>query len=184
MPPSQTLRSTCQEVLALGDQQERLIEALLTLASSEQGIEQRAPFDLAEIARKVILARRREAERRGIRIDAALDHGHGHRRPEPGRQPGSEPGRQRHPPQPRRRPGRDRDDNNRRTGALAIGNTGPVIPPGEVDRLFQPFQHLGDQRVGHAGGHGLGLAIVRAIAACTARRSRRTPGLKAASTSR
>jgi hypothetical protein len=29
----QALRSTCQQVLALGDQQERLIEALLTLAS-------------------------------------------------------------------------------------------------------------------------------------------------------
>ena len=36
----QTLRSTCQQVLALGDQQERLIEALLTLASSERGIDQ------------------------------------------------------------------------------------------------------------------------------------------------
>jgi signal transduction histidine kinase len=47
---------------------------------------------------------------------------------------------------------------------LAIGNTGAVIPPGEVDRLFQPFQRLGAERVGHAGGNGLGLAIVRAIA--------------------
>ena len=47
---------------------------------------------------------------------------------------------------------------------LAIGNTGAVIPPGEVDRLFQPFQRLGTERVGHAGGNGLGLAIVRAIA--------------------
>jgi signal transduction histidine kinase len=33
-----------------------------------------------------------------------------------------------------------------------------------VDRLFQPFQRLGAERVGHAGGNGLGLAIVRAIA--------------------
>ena len=59
-------------------------------------------------------------------------------------------------------------------------NSGPVIPPGEVDRLFQPFQRLGAERVRQAangaspgegvpggqepGGHGLGLAIVRAIA--------------------
>src|SRR5271165_4979850 len=35
---AETLRSTCQQVLALGEQQERLIEALLTLASSERGI--------------------------------------------------------------------------------------------------------------------------------------------------
>ncbi|HEY2641435.1 MAG TPA: ATP-binding protein, partial [Streptosporangiaceae bacterium] len=52
---------------------------------------------------------------------------------------------------------------------LAIGNTGAVIPPGEVDRLFQPFQRLGPQRLhtgrgGQSGGAGLGLAIVRAIA--------------------
>ena len=43
-----------------------------------------------------------------------------------------------------------------------------MIPPAEVDRLFQPFQRLGGERVrrqgGHDGGLGLGLAIVRAIA--------------------
>jgi signal transduction histidine kinase len=33
-----------------------------------------------------------------------------------------------------------------------------------VDRLFQPFQRLGTERVGHTGGNGLGLAIVGAIA--------------------
>jgi signal transduction histidine kinase len=55
-----------------------------------------------------------------------------------------------------------------------------VIPPADVDRLFHPFQRLGDERVRpghervrpghdggreHGGGYGLGLAIVRAIAA-------------------
>jgi signal transduction histidine kinase len=61
-----------------------------------------------------------------------------------------------------------------RLATVWVANTGPVIPAGEVDRLFQPFQQLGADRVnrrGHAdrdgcdGGHGLGLAIVRAIAA-------------------
>ena len=51
---------------------------------------------------------------------------------------------------------------------LRVSNSGPVIPPAEVDRLFQPFQRLGDERVGVRragdGGLGLGLAIVRAIA--------------------
>ena len=51
---------------------------------------------------------------------------------------------------------------------LRVSNSGPVIPPAEVDRLFQPFQRLGDERVrrqhGRDGGLGLGLAIVRAIA--------------------
>ena len=52
---AQTLRETCEELLALGDQQERLIEALLTLACSERGVERWEPFDLAEIAGKVLL---------------------------------------------------------------------------------------------------------------------------------
>jgi signal transduction histidine kinase len=47
---------------------------------------------------------------------------------------------------------------------IRVCNSGPVVPPGEVDRLFQPFQRLGRERTGSAGGHGLGLAIVRAIA--------------------
>jgi signal transduction histidine kinase len=33
-----------------------------------------------------------------------------------------------------------------------------------VDRLFQPFRQLGTERIRHGEGHGLGLAIVHAIA--------------------
>jgi len=69
---AQTLRSACEKALKWGDQQERLIESLLTLASSERGVEQWEPFDLADIGRNVILDRHREAERRGIHVDAAL----------------------------------------------------------------------------------------------------------------
>ena len=47
---------------------------------------------------------------------------------------------------------------------ISVGNTGHPITPGEVDRLFQPFQRLGSERIAPDGGHGLGLAIVRAIA--------------------
>jgi signal transduction histidine kinase len=46
---------------------------------------------------------------------------------------------------------------------ITVRNTGAVVPPDELERLFEPFQRLGRQRVGD--GHGLGLAIVRAIAA-------------------
>ena len=47
---------------------------------------------------------------------------------------------------------------------LRISNTGAVIPPGEVERLFEPFQRLGGVRTRNGDGYGLGLAIVRAIA--------------------
>jgi signal transduction histidine kinase len=33
-----------------------------------------------------------------------------------------------------------------------------------MERLFEPFQQLGDERIRHADGHGFGLAIVRAVA--------------------
>jgi signal transduction histidine kinase len=160
----QTLRSTCQQLLALGYQQERLIDALLTLASSERGIAQWAPFDLAEIAAKAIMDRRREAGRRGIRIDTTLDTATATGDPNLA---GSlvenlVDNAIRH----NLDSGQIEISTATTSGqaTLAISNTGAVIPPGEVNRLFQPFQRLGTERVGHAGGNGLGLAIVRAIA--------------------
>jgi len=47
---------------------------------------------------------------------------------------------------------------------LSVTNTGPLIPPADVDRLFQPFQRLDRRRANYKDGHGLGLSIVRAIA--------------------
>jgi signal transduction histidine kinase len=46
---------------------------------------------------------------------------------------------------------------------VRVVNTGQVVPPGQVDRLFLPFTRLGD-RTRH-DGFGLGLALVSSIAA-------------------
>jgi signal transduction histidine kinase len=46
---------------------------------------------------------------------------------------------------------------------ITVTNTGPIIARDDVERLFQPFQQIGAERVRHTNGHGLGLAIVQAI---------------------
>jgi signal transduction histidine kinase len=159
-----TLRETCQQVLLLGDQQERLIEALLTLASSERGVEQWEPFDLADITGQVIDERRQEAERRGIHLQAALTAA-----PATGDPSLAESlvanlvdNAIRH-----NIPGGRAEVSTTMTDGRAVirvTNTGTVIPPAELDRLFQPFQQLGHERIRHGDRYGLGLAIVRAIA--------------------
>ena len=47
---------------------------------------------------------------------------------------------------------------------LTVANTGPLIPAGELQRLFQPFQRLAPHPADTADGIGLGLSIVQAIA--------------------
>jgi signal transduction histidine kinase len=158
------LRATCQEVLDLGQQQERLIGALLTLASSETGIEHWHPIDLAEIAEQVVSDRRTDAGRYGIHVSTALSAA-----PATGDASLTEclianlvDNALRH-----NLPGGTIDIATAITGGravLTVSNTGRPVPAGEVDRLFQPFQRLGADRV-PAAGYGLGLAIVRAIAA-------------------
>ncbi len=159
-----SLRVACEQLLALGQQQERLIDALLTLASSQRGLQRQEPFDLAEIVSRVVDACGQEATRRGIRVETSLaaatvtgdpslaeslvanlvDNAIRH----------NVTG------------GRVELGTTTAVGAayLSISNTGPVIPPSEVDRLFRPFQQLGGERTRHDGGHGLGLAIVASIA--------------------
>ena len=56
-----SLRAAHERVLASGAQQERLLDALLTLARGQTGFDRRAPFDLATVTEQVLLARRPEA---------------------------------------------------------------------------------------------------------------------------
>ena len=161
---AQTLRSACEQVLALGDQQQRLIEALLTLATSEGGIEQWEPFDLAAVAWHVVTIRREEAERLGIHVETRLAEA-----PAAG------------DPRLAESLVANLVDNairhNSRGGRAEIStaaageqatvrvrNTGSVIPQEKLGRLFRPFGRADGERITHTGGHGLGLAIVQAIA--------------------
>ncbi len=158
-----TLRSACEKALQWNEQQERLIDALLTLASSERGIERWEPFNLADLAGKAILDRHQDAERRNIRIDSALSAA-----PVTG-DPALAESLIANLLSNAIRHNLDGGRIEVATGLtdgraiVTVSNTGPLIPPDEVDRLFQPFQRLGSQRLRPAGGHGLGLPIVSAI---------------------
>ncbi len=159
-----TLRSACQKALALGQHQERLVNALLTLATSERGVEVWEPFDLAQVTETVLTGRRHEADNQSIRIQASLPAApatgdpklvellvanlidnalrHNNRGGKIDISTISAPAR----------------------ATITVTNTGPTVPASKIDRLFQPFQQAGSERVGHTNGHGFGLAIVGAIA--------------------
>jgi signal transduction histidine kinase len=159
-----TWQAVSAELLASNAEQEHLIEALLTLATSEGGPGQREACDLAPLARACLTAAGAGTSRPGLQVRADI-------------RPAALDG----DPLLLRRLVSNLIDNAVRhnvagghiqvtTGTkdgravMSVTNTGPVIPPAEVDRLFQPFQRLGGRRA-RGDGHGLGLSIVRAIAA-------------------
>jgi signal transduction histidine kinase len=161
---AQALRSACEQVLALGDQQERLIEALLTLATSEGGIEQWEPFDLAAVAWHVVTIRREEAQRRGVHVETRLAEAptSGDPRLAESLVANLVDNAIRHNAEG----GRAEVSTAAAGGqaAIRVRNTGAVIQPDQLGRLFQPFGRADGERIRHTGGHGLGLAIVQAIA--------------------
>ncbi|QFY09169.1 HAMP domain-containing protein [Nonomuraea phyllanthi] len=156
-----TLRSACQEALALGRHQERLVQALLTLATSEAGITRRDPVDLAHLAGDVLASRRDRAAERGIdladHLDAAVTAGDPKLLESLAANLIDNAVRHNHPG----------GHVTITTGVsdtqafLTIANSGPVIPAHQVQRLFHPFEKLAADR---HGGYGLGLAIVHAVA--------------------
>jgi signal transduction histidine kinase len=159
-----TLRATCQQLLALGAQQERLIEALLMLASGQGGLQQQEPVDLAALTRQVVDERGQEAAARGVRIETDLQAAvaAGGPRLAESLVANLVDNALRH----NVTGGVVEITTSAAAGAasLSLSNTGPVIPAAAVERLFQPFQQLGGERVGRGDGYGLGLAIVAAIA--------------------
>lgn len=161
---AQQWRATGAELLESGLQQERTLEALLTLATSEAGIGRHEPADLAKVAGACLESAGAEAGRQGLRVDTALgpapvlgepdlitrlvanlvDNAVRH----------NVPG------------GTVEVSTTERDGqaVLTVANSGPVIPPGEIGRLMRPFQRLATTRSSDGDGHGLGLPIVCAIA--------------------
>jgi signal transduction histidine kinase len=158
------LRSACQEALALGGHQERLIQALLALATSERGVTRHDPLDLSHVVRQVLGARRDQATASDLTlaeqlapavtagdpglveslvanlVDNAVRHNH----------PGGHV--------------RITTETSGTQAVLTVTNSGPVVPGDQIPRLFEPFQRLAPDRHSRPDGYGLGLAIVNAVA--------------------
>lgn len=154
-------RETYEELLAAGEDQEQLIDALLTLSQSQRGLDVHEPVDLATIAAAVAGSCDRDGlvfetdfepatatgdarliERLIVNLVANAAHHNipgGHVTVETRDQAGQ--------------------------ATLRIRNSGERIPAEDVPRLFQPFERLERHRHESDGlGLGLGLSIVDAIA--------------------
>ena len=162
-----SLRTACQEVLLTCKEQDRLIQALLTLARSQRGLDHREPFDLVRVTGQVLRAHEPDAAARKVRVDAALSaapvtgdpqlaeilianllqNAIRHNIPQ-GHITVAVSTQQAH-------------------ATLTVSNTGPHVPADQAERLLQPFQRLEGERGHQHEGLGLGLSIVAAVASAT-----------------
>jgi signal transduction histidine kinase len=168
----ESVRRLGDTLLSVNRRHERLIDGLLTLASTEQGITERVPLDLADVAGHLIDEHQPAANAAGVEIGTTLEAA-----PTSG------------DPVLLEQLVRNLLDNAIRynldaqgtitiaTGTLdghavlTIENTGPHIPPYAVPNLFEPFRRLEDSdRLADSAspvsrrGAGLGLSIVRSVA--------------------
>ena len=161
---ARTWQAVARELLVSNAEQERLIEAMLTLASSEAGPGEREPVDLAAITTAALAAARPAISQLGLHVEtdikpAVFDGDPLLIQQLAGNLIGNAVNHN--------VPGGDIHITTRTGDAgavLSVTNSGQVIPATEVDRLFQPFQRLGARPARRDGGHGLGMSIVRAIA--------------------
>ena len=156
-------RAMAERVRDANERSERLIESLLVLASSERELRTPEPVDLSEAAAESLDAAKPEIDRRGLTVRHILDEAPvlgdrnllerlvanlvenavGHNADGGWVEVGT---------------GRDGSRIK-----VSVANGGPVVPPEEVDSLFEPFRRLGG-RTRSDRGVGLGLSIVRAVA--------------------
>jgi signal transduction histidine kinase len=150
-----------RQLLDTNERNERLIEGLLVLSESDQGLLSRAPQRLDLIVAGVVAEHQSSAAAAGVALTADVrertvpgervllerlvtnliqnaikyNHAGGHVRAEVGFDP-----------------------------ALVVTNTGPQVPGEAIAGLFEPFRRMTPDRISHSGGAGLGLTIARSIA--------------------
>ena len=155
------LEAMAEKVRRSIDRAERIIDALLTLAVSNQGLEQTESFDLSTAAEDALDGVAETARDAEIAIEAELA---------PAEVEGSRVLLERmignlvenavvhNVPGGWIRLRAGTDDGH---AFFEVANSGPVVPPEAVPGLFEPFRRA-DERTG-SGGIGLGLSIVRSV---------------------
>jgi signal transduction histidine kinase len=159
---AESFRAQFEHLMVVSEQQARLLESLLVLATSERGLDRRESVDLAGLTGDVLRAAKPQdltvvAEVGPARVTGdptlverlvanLVGNAISYNVPDGRVQvvTGAEGGR----------------------AFLSVANTGPPVPPEMVDQLLSPFQRL--VRTDDDGHHGLGLSIVQSIAAAHA----------------
>jgi len=167
---NEPLRRLGTSLLAVNQRHERLIDGLLTLASSEEQLTTREPVDLSEVAEHAAADCQAAAQHAGVRVRTTLVQA-----PVAG------------DPILLERLAHNLIDNAIRynlpeqgwvqvttgldgaSACLIVENPGLVVPATEIPSLFEPFRRLaGSQRHATTNGNdgaGLGISIVAAVAA-------------------
>jgi signal transduction histidine kinase len=150
-----TWREIGEDVLGACKQQERLLEACLTLARSRSKPPRRESVDLAAIAGDALHAHDGCSLTTVVALEPARTTGDPNLVERLVANLVSNAIRHNLPD------GRIAVSTRTASGraVVSIANTGPLIAPAELPHLFQPFRRLGSR-----AGLGLGLAIVQAIA--------------------
>ncbi|WP_328790011.1 MULTISPECIES: sensor histidine kinase [unclassified Streptomyces] len=156
-PSPQKVARIRAKLIGVADSSEHLIESLLLIAVSEQGLESTGPVDLAALAGVELAACPQE----GLNVVRTLA-------------PLTVPGDRtllghllrnlvtnavRH-----NRAGGRITVSTSADGELTVSNTGPVIGPADVPGLLEPFRRRAERLHTAGEGAGLGLSIVASIA--------------------
>lgn len=151
-----------RQLLQTNERNERLIEGLLVLSETDQGLVSRTTVRLDEVVREVLIAHADTAARAGVTVQSDLVV----------REVlGERVLLERlvvnlvHNAIKYNRPGGQVRVVVAAVPALVVGNTGALVPAEAVPSLFEPFRRLSGDRINHDGGAGLGLTIARSIVA-------------------
>jgi signal transduction histidine kinase len=169
------LRECCEQVLAGNAQQEKVIDALLTLAKSQRGLERHETVDLSSLVAD-------DLDSHGVEpaeptVETALDPATIKGDPALLRQLVGNVVRNAYVHNVAGGWVRVATHTADGIAQLRVTNSGPQISPGDIERIFEPFQRLDAARTGHSsGGLGIGLSIVAAIAEAHGAQVRAEPG--------